>query len=30
MYVDKIELEQFGKELTNKLDVITKIIYEMA
>ena len=30
MYVDKSELEQFGKELTNKLDVITKIIYEMA
>lgn len=30
MYVDKIELEQFGKELTNKLEVITKIIYEMA
>ena len=30
MYVDKTELEQFGKELTNKLDVITKIIYEMA
>lgn len=30
MYVDKTELEQFGKELTEKLDVITKIIYEMA
>ncbi len=30
MYVDKTELEQFGKELTDKLEVITKIIYEMA
>ena len=29
MYVDKTELEQFGKELTDKLEVITKIIYEM-
>ncbi len=30
MYVDKDELEAFGKELTEKLDMITKIIYEMA
>ena len=30
MYVDKEELEQFGKELTEKLETITKIIYEMA
>ena len=30
MYVDKEELEKFGKELTSKLDTITKIIYEMA
>ena len=30
MYVDKTELEQFGKELTDKLEVITEIIYEMA
>ena len=30
MYVDKEELEQFGKELTEKLKTITKIIYEMA
>ena len=30
MYVDKEELEQFGKELTSKLESITKIIYEMA
>ncbi len=30
MYVDKEELEQYGKELTEKLDTITKIIYEMA
>ncbi len=30
MYVDKEELEAFGKELTDKLDTITKIIYEMA
>ena len=30
MYVDKEELEQFGKELTEKLEAITKIIYEMA
>ena len=26
MYVDKEELEQFGKELTSKLETITKII----
>lgn len=30
MYVDEEELNQFGKELTDKLDSITKIIYEMA
>ncbi len=30
MYIDKKELEQFGKELTEKLETITKIIYEMA
>ena len=30
MYVDKKELEQFGKELTLKLETLTKIIYEMA
>ena len=30
MYVDKEELEAFGKELTEKLETITKIIYEMA
>ncbi len=30
MYVDKEELEQFGRELTEKLETITKIIYEMA
>ena len=30
MYVDKEELEQFGKELTSKLETITKIMYEMA
>lgn len=30
MYVDKEELEQFGKELTSKLETIIKIIYEMA
>ena len=30
MYVDKEELEAFGKELTKKLANITKIIYEMA
>ncbi len=30
MYIDKKELEQFGKELTEKLEIITKVIYEMA
>ena len=30
MYVDEQELNQFGKELTEKLETITKIIYEMA
>lgn len=30
MYVDEAELNQFGKELTDKLDTLTKIIYEMA
>ena len=30
MYVDKEELEQFGKELSERLEIITKIIYEMA
>ena len=30
MYIDKEELENFGKELTSKLDTLTKIIYEMA
>ena len=30
MYVDKEELENFGKELTLKLETLTKIIYEMA
>ena len=30
MYVDEKELSEFGKELTDKLEVITKIIYEMA
>ena len=30
MYVDKEELENFGKELTSKLEALTKIIYEMA
>lgn len=30
MYVDEEELNQFGKELTEKLESITKIIYEMA
>ena len=30
MYVDEEELNQFGKELTDKLESITKIIYEMA
>ena len=30
MYVDEEELNQFGKELTSKLESITKIIYKMA
>ena len=30
MYVDEEELNNFGKELTGKLEVLTKIIYEMA
>lgn len=30
MYVDENELNEFGKELTAKLETITKIIYEMA
>ncbi len=30
MYVDEEELNQFGKELTKKLEAITQIIYEMA
>lgn len=30
MYVDKSELEQFGKELTEKLEILTKVIHEMA
>lgn len=30
MYVDEEELNQFGKELTEKLETITQIIYEMA
>lgn len=30
MYVDEEELNQFGKELTEKLETLTKIIYEMA
>ena len=30
MYVDEEELSKFGEELTAKLEVITKIIYEMA
>lgn len=30
MYVDEKELNQFGKELTEKLENLTKIIYEMA
>ena len=30
MYVDENELNNFGKELTEKLDTLTKIIYEMA
>lgn len=30
MYVDKSELEQFGKKLTEKLEILTKVIHEMA
>lgn len=30
MYVDEEELNQFGKELTKKLEILTKIIYELA
>lgn len=30
MYVDEEELNKFGKELTEKLETLTKIIYEMA
>lgn len=30
MYVDKEELETFGKELTDRLEKLTKVIYEMA
>ena len=30
MYVDKEELEAFGKELTERLELLTKTIYEMA
>ena len=30
MYLDENELSEFGKELTEKLEIITKIIYEMA
>ena len=30
MHVDEDELNSFGKELTEKLDILTKIIYEMA
>ena len=30
MYIDEQELNEFGKELTVKLEAITKIIYEMA
>lgn len=30
MYVDEEELNRFGEELTEKLETITKIIYEMA
>ena len=30
MYLEEKELNEFGKELTSKLDSITKIIYEMA
>lgn len=30
MYVEEEELNQFGKELTQKIEMLTKIIYEMA
>ena len=30
MYIDEEELNQFGRELTSKLESITKVIYEMA
>ncbi len=30
MYVNKKELENFGKELTEKIETVTKTIYEMA
>ncbi len=30
MYVDEEELKQFGKELTEKLESLTKLIYEIA
>ncbi len=30
MYVDEEELNEFGRELTEKLETLTKIIYEMA
>ena len=30
MYVDEKELEEFGKELTSQIDILTKIIHEMA
>ncbi len=30
MYVEEEELNQFGKELTEKIETLTKIIYEMA
>lgn len=30
MYVDKNELDKFGKELTDKLNILTKMIHEMA
>ena len=30
IYIDENELNKFGQELTEKLDILTKIIYEMA
>ena len=30
MYVDKSELEEFGKELSERIGVLTKVIHEMA